>query len=197
MQYEVEVKYPLLDEAALRSRLAEMQAEFSERIRQQDYYLNHPSRDFAVTDEALRIRRIGEENRLTFKGPLIDAETKTREEIELGFDAGEMAAEQLQTLLHRLGFAATYQVAKTREVFHLHWQGRDFEVLIDHVDGLGLYVELECLANENSRQAARDDLLQLAAQLQLGPQVERRSYLRLLLAKQESAEPRSGRAEPG
>jgi len=189
MQYEVEVKYPLPDEAAFRTRLATLQPEFVEQIRQHDNYLNHPSRDFSQTDEALRIRQIGDENRLTFKGPLVDAETKTREEIELSFASGTPAALQLQTLFSRLGFVATYQVSKTREVFRLHWRQREFEVLIDQVDGLGLYVELECAADESTREAARTELLQLAERLELGPQVERRSYLRLLLAKQESTQP--------
>lgn len=184
MTYEVEVKYPLADEAGLRELLALQQAVYLDQIFQEDEYLNHPSRDFAQTDEALRIRRIGQENRVTYKGPLVDRETKTREEIELNFAEGDAAALQFRTMLQKLGFVPVYRVRKQRERFQLTFSGREFEVVIDNVEGLGKYVELECAADAESQPAARKDILELAARLRLGPEMERRSYLRLLLAKQ-------------
>ena len=75
-------------------------------IDQEDIYLSHPSRDFRVTNEALRIRRIGDENRITYKGPRLSGPTKTREEIEISLDHGQVAFEQLLRLLENLGFSA-------------------------------------------------------------------------------------------
>ena len=48
-----------------------------------DHYFNAPDRDFAQTDEAFRLRRIGTGELLTYKGPKRDADTKTRTEVEL------------------------------------------------------------------------------------------------------------------
>ena len=39
------------------SRLEELGGEYQAELRQVDSYFAHPARDFAVTDEALRIRR--------------------------------------------------------------------------------------------------------------------------------------------
>lgn len=184
MTYEVELKYPLTDEASFRLRLGELKAQPRKTITQEDEYLNHPSRDFAQSDEALRIRRIDHDNRLTFKGPLVDSETKTREEIEIAFAEGAEEARRMRTLLERLGFRPVYRVCKIREIFVLSTESREFEIVIDQVEGLGKYVELECGAGEQDLTQARQEILELAALLGLGPQVERRSYLRLLLARQ-------------
>ena len=46
-----------------------------------DHYFNGHDRDFHQTDEAFRIRRMGEKNFLTYKGPKRDTDTKTRIEI--------------------------------------------------------------------------------------------------------------------
>ncbi|MBB01501.1 class IV adenylate cyclase [bacterium] len=184
MPFEVEVKYPLPDEAAFRKQLEMLGAHFVESIRQEDDYLSHPSRDFAKTDEAFRIRCVGPQNRITFKGPLLDQETKSREEFEVLFAEGDAALADMRTVFSRLGFDCVYQVAKQRDVFELKRPEREYEIVIDRVDNLGVYVELECVADESDRDAAREDILALAKSLELGPTVERRSYLRLLLEKQ-------------
>jgi len=186
MPLEVELKYPLADETAFRNKLESLGAEFVESIRQEDDYLSHPCRDFAQTDEAFRIRRVGEQNRVTFKGPLLDRETKSREEFEVLFAAGAEALQGMRTVFDRLGFACAHQVAKQRDVFKLARPERTYEIVIDDVDHLGVYVELECVADEQTREAARVDVLNLAETLGLGPTVERRSYLRLLLDKQSN-----------
>ena len=69
MKLEVEQKYRIENPAALRARLVALGAEFAPAVRQVDAYFNHPARDFAQTDEAFRIRSIGGENYLTYKGP--------------------------------------------------------------------------------------------------------------------------------
>ena len=71
-QFEVEQKFPLsggVDEFV--GRLRELGAREHAEIQQSDRYFNHPVRDFAVTDEALRIRSVGDQNWLTWKGPKV------------------------------------------------------------------------------------------------------------------------------
>ena len=48
-----------------------------------DLYFNSPKHDFAHTDEALRIRIKEEGAFLTYKGPKLDLETKSRKEISV------------------------------------------------------------------------------------------------------------------
>jgi hypothetical protein len=76
----------------------------ADTVTQVDQYFNHPARDFAQTDEALRLRRVGEVNFITYKGPKLDAITKSRHEIELPLPSGDAAATGFAELLTTLGF---------------------------------------------------------------------------------------------
>ncbi len=60
--YEVEMKFPLSDSAAVLHQLVELGAVVGVAITQCDTYLKHPARDFSQTDEAFRIRSVGEDN---------------------------------------------------------------------------------------------------------------------------------------
>jgi len=63
MQYEVEQKFRLDEPAeSIAARLLEFGATAIGEVRQADHYFNHPVRDFATTDEALRIRSVGDQN---------------------------------------------------------------------------------------------------------------------------------------
>ncbi|MEO6812208.1 MAG: class IV adenylate cyclase, partial [Isosphaeraceae bacterium] len=89
MGYEVEIKFRVPDHDALVRRLAELGVAPGPPIEQEDAYLAHPGRNFAKSDEALRLRRVGTQNRITYKGPKRGGPTKTREEIEVPFADGD------------------------------------------------------------------------------------------------------------
>lgn len=180
MRYEVEFKFPVDSLAEIRQRAELAGAEFVATQRQVDTYFAHPSRDFAQTDEAFRLRQTGDENRMTYKGPLVDAVAKTRHEIEIGLAAGVDVRDQASEMLKCLGFGPVLDVAKTRTVLKLSYQGRSVELALDEVDGLGGFVELETMADDAEREAAQHDLTQLAEDLRLSGAI-RRSYLSLLL----------------
>ncbi|MCA8986100.1 MAG: class IV adenylate cyclase [Planctomycetaceae bacterium] len=185
MKYEVEVKYPLEHPEVFREKLLSLGARFHTEVAQEDLYFGHPQRDFASTDEAFRIRRNGDQNRITYKGPLLDMETKSRQEYEIGLEPGREAAVQFEQILQHLGFQPVYRVSKVRQIFELETGGQEFEVVIDTVADLGIFAEIEATATPETFDLVRSRVLALAEQLQLGPTVERRSYLRLLLQKMQ------------
>ncbi|MGA2067585.1 MAG: class IV adenylate cyclase [Thermoguttaceae bacterium] len=182
MPYEVEQKFPVADLAAVTDRLAALEASLSPPQEEVDLYFAHPSVDFAKTDEALRLRRKGEANFLTYKGPKIDAATKTRREIELGLGPGKAALESWTALLAALGFTPLAEVRKTRRKAFVPWQGRQVEASLDTVDRLGTFVELELIAEAQAIEPAKACLASLAQSLGLSGS-ERRSYLELLLGR--------------
>lgn len=182
--YEVELKFALADGGDLRRRLQLLDAKDAGTFEQQDRYFNHPVRDFRQTDEALRLREYGGERCITYKGPKIDQETKTRREIEIGFGDEVRSLEQFAEMLTLLGFRESGTVRKRRERFTLIYQGLAVEATIDSVQGLGEYVELEASASDGDVESVRQTLLLLAEHLQLSGS-ERRSYLELL-QQQES-----------
>lgn len=180
MQYEVEQKFPAVDVPRLEKKLAGLAAREGETVSQVDQYFAHPARDFAQTDEALRIRQVGQENFVTYKGPKLDAATKTRRELELPLPPGKAGFESFAELLQALGFRPVAAVRKRRRQLSLEWEGKHFEVAIDAVDDVGNFVELELLADESELAAAKGSLASLAAALDLHGS-ERRSYLEMLL----------------
>ena len=186
MHYEVEQKYRCDDLDGVRGQLVALGAEAGEVVEQADCYYKHPVRDFAKTDEAFRLRRVGERNFMTYKGPKIDATTKSRyeEEVRLADGAATLAA--CDEIVRHLGFAPVAAVSKRRETLRLSRDGLAMEAALDNVEGVGSFVELEVAVdfagNDMSGvDAAKRALADVAAQLGL-VDAERRSYLELLLA---------------
>ena len=182
---EIEVKYRHDDLEAIRSKLLNWAATHVEKREDADHYYNAPDRDFAKTDEAFRIRRIGNKNLLTYKGPKIDSQTKTRTEIEVTTAEGDEVAGDLQRLVVALGYRPVAIVRKRREVFELNRDGFIVHFCLDDVERVGTYVEIEIVANEDRLDAARSLLLKLADELGL-KESERKSYLQLLLERSGS-----------
>lgn len=179
MSFEVEVKYRGVDHDQLVGKLAELGAEPQGRVEQADLYMNHPARDFAVTNEAFRIRRIGDENRITYKGPKHAGPTKTREEIEIPFAPGPDEFEGLARLFELLSFRSVATIRKRRESFHLRFDDHDLEIALDRAEGLGDFAEIEAIAADSADlPRAQKAVLGLAQRLGLS-EVEPRSYLRM------------------
>jgi adenylate cyclase, class 2 len=185
MTYEVEMKFPLGEGDDLVPRLLALGAVEHETLEQADRYFNHPSHDFAETDEAFRLRSIGDENCVTYKGPKLDPVAKTRHEIEIAYASGLENAVQFAEMLTLLGFRESLTVRKTRRVFHLKWKERSVEVLLDRVAQLGDFAEIETLSNDDEKEVAKECVLSLAAELGL-EKSERRSYLRMLIEHSSS-----------
>ncbi len=184
--YEVELKYPLADRGPIEEVVGRLAARFHPPAEQVDRYFSHPCRDFARTDEALRLRREGDSVAITWKGPRIGDRGKTRREIELPLLPSPPTAGALATLadwtalLEALGFRQVAEVAKSRRKARVPWGGGEVEVVIDHVVGLGDFLELEILADEGGVSGALADLETFAVELGCD-QPERRSYLEMLL----------------
>jgi len=181
MSFEVEVKYRSVDHRALLQRLAELGAESGGSVLQIDTYLSHPARDFAATNEAFRVRSIGDQNRITYKGPRRPGSTKTREEIEIPFADGAETTSQLLHLFERLGFRPVATIRKQRTSFLVKTPGHRLEVALDQAHALGDFAEIETIiGSESDLSAAQAAVLALAADLAL-TEIEPRSYLRMAL----------------
>lgn len=181
MGYEVEIKFRVGDHAAVAGQLAHRGVLAGSPVVQDDAYFSHPSRDFAQTDEALRIRREGESNFITYKGPKLGGPTKTREELELPIGEGPEIRGDMTRLFERLGFKPLFEVSKTRLPFRLTYQGRPMVVTLDRVEALGSFAEVEAFATSQTDLLAAQAAVQALA-LELGlHQCEPRSYLRMAI----------------
>ncbi|ATW89729.1 adenylate cyclase class 2 [Halohasta litchfieldiae] len=176
--YEVELKLRA-DHEDLREKLGELGADHVDSRTQNDTYYNAPHRDFAETDEALRIRHETTEHseavaKITYKGPLVEAESKTREEHETVV----VDEEALSGILSGLGFEPAARVEKEREFYELD----GYTISLDSVSGLGEYIEIEQEATEDDIEAVREGAVDLLSELSLDSSEQiRTSYLGLLL----------------
>lgn len=177
MDYEVERKFQLDDANQFAALVEQLGGVFSNPVRQSDTYYAHPSRNFAETDEALRIRSIGESHFVTYKGPRIDQETKTRQELELPLATTDG---KFSELLTALGFRKVATVIKSRRSAEFDVEGQKFEVDLDTVEGVGTFAELETVVDKFQLAIAKERMATLANRLGLTSD-ERRSYLELLL----------------
>lgn len=182
MQFEVEQKHRIDAVAEVVARLTARGVTLCATLEQSDQYFAHPCRDFAKTDEALRIRTAGGRSFVTYKGPKLDTTTKTRRELELPLDLQDADGSRLAELLMALGFTPVALVHKKRRPFELTHAGRAVEGALDDVDGLGTFIELELRADEADLDETKRLISSLAAELDLGPS-EPRSYLEMLLEK--------------
>src|SRR5690349_19275289 len=117
--YEVEQKHRVEDGARLEERLAERGVELGEAVEQADQYYAHPCRDFGETDEALRIRTVGDKSVVTFKAPKLDTPTKTRRRIEWPLDTNDARGKKFAELLESLVFKPVAVVRKRRRTFEV------------------------------------------------------------------------------
>ena len=197
--YEVEMKVRA-GGVETRAQLREAGASLSRVVFQEDTYYDAPHRDFAETDEALRMRREATlapdaptavegvmdalddgafDTRVTYKGPLVDDASKTREEFETGVADGETMAR----VFSELGFAPAATVAKRREF----WALDDVTVTVDDVADLGTFVEAETETDEAGVGDARERVADALRALDLDPDDQiLTSYLGLLLGTDQT-----------
>ena len=181
MSYEIEQKFHVDDLALLEQRLDESGA-CQDRVEgHRDRYFNHPSRDFKESKEALRVRRIDGVPMITYKGPKLPGAVKARLEREWRLDPGDPDGKATEELLEILGFRPVAVVQKCRRVFELPGQWADMTVVIDDVEEVGLFAEVELIApDEGAVEIARERIRELSDHLGL-QRAEPRSYLSMLL----------------
>lgn len=143
---------------------------------QSDTYFAAPHRDFAKTDEALRIRSENGKSVVTYKGPKLDKVSKTREEFETPVDEAIFTK-----ILHALGFTEAGTVRKSREVL----EAGEITVSLDSVESLGEFLEVEIMADsEKDLETSRHKLFDFLKQFGFGEKDSIRvSYLEMVLEK--------------
>ncbi|MFW9832676.1 MAG: class IV adenylate cyclase [Candidatus Thorarchaeota archaeon] len=185
--FEVEVKVAIEDERVIRKKLIESGSEMLNSEVQIDIYFDHPCRTFIETDEAVRIRTrspFDEEGlstshvlkELTYKGPKLDKQTKTRVEYSIGIDDSE----HLTSILESLSFTPITKITKKRTFFEL----RGITISIDDVEGVGLFLELESIVHKKGEmKSAKKVIFELLDELGISAEdTIRDSYLEMYLA---------------
>ena len=172
LEIELKVRVDSLD--PVRKNLEGRHADFLGKQHEHDIYYNAPHRDFSSTDEALRVRYTKDQVLITYKGKkLRDYGLKAREELNCAVESGEV----FEQILDRLGFAKTAEVNKWRE----NYRYENASFALDMVDGLGTFVEIEIIA-ENDDTGATKQIQAYAKEIGICGEPILASYLELLLS---------------
>jgi len=178
--FEIEQKFHLRERMELESRLQSLMVECIGVENHSDTYYNHPCRDFAETQEALRVRRINGVPSITYKGTKLPGDVKARRELEWPLGPGDVDGAQTEELLTLLGFRRVAEVKKRRHVYKPS-DSKRLTIVIDEVERLGSFAEIErVILDVADLESVRQEILEYADQLGL-QDVEPRSYLRMLL----------------
>ena len=173
---EIEIKVRVLDLNPIRERIIASGAPLLEKGDEFDAYYNSPERNFAETDEALRLRKADDYALLTYKGPKVGAGSfKAREELNLRVES----LETMDLLLQRIGFQKTAAVKKYRESYRIG----QATVTLDSVDGLGTFAEIEAAAGL-SQDESEKEIERIAKEYGIIGERLTLSYLELLLDQQ-------------
>lgn len=184
---EVEVKLPLRRQEKTEERdritvvLCSMGFRKAARFRQRDTYFDNEAGEIRGGGKALRIRETEDLMKgvvtaeLNFKGPRMDQVSMTRQELET--ELGQ--AETGRRILAALGFSPVLpEVVKERT----EYCREEITAALDRVEGLGDFLELEILADEETENGkVLQKLEELLGELgyQMGDTVTR-SYLSML-----------------
>lgn len=170
---EVEVKAKIDSFEEMEKRLENLGALKSKKEFQEDIYFASPIVDFAQTDEALRIRTTNNNIFITYKGPKLNKDAKTRKEVEMSIESAGKAKD----IFEEIGFKEVRTVRKNRQ----YYTYENFEISLDDVEGLNHYMEIEIsLEDGNDYDDAQKSIFELFEKLGITEGFERTSYLELL-----------------
>ena len=173
---EVETKIAVSNLPEIAVRLISLGAKYLGGSSQRDTYLNAPHCDYAKTDEALRVRETESAIEITYKGPKNqESGLKARKEITLSVESAEDAI----ALLTATGFFVSARVRKERN----EYQYGGSTIALDHVEGLGTYIEIEVLTDTDI-SAANKRIESVKKELKISGDHIPASYLELLLSKE-------------
>lgn len=170
---EVEVKAKIDSFEEMEKRLENLGALKSKKEFQEDIYFASPIVDFAQTDEALRIRTTNNNIFITYKGPKLNKDAKTRKEVEMSIESAGKAKD----IFEEIGFKEVRTVRKNRQ----YYTYENFEISLDDVEGLNPYMEIEIsLEDGKDYDDAQKSIFELFEKLGITEGFERTSYLELL-----------------
>jgi adenylate cyclase, class 2 len=143
---EIEAKVLEIQPTEIKQKLEALGAQFDFEDEFFAIYYDDAAGRLAGQQQVLRIRKEGQDLRMTFKAPHADTQAgiRTREELELGITDFEM----MRTILQRLGYVEYLKMRKIRTQYSI---GKTHIVIDAHIDDLAFippYLEIEAPSHD-------------------------------------------------
>jgi len=184
MNEEVEIQVALKNPEYVEKRLREI-AEFIKSKDQKDEYFTPKHEDFydmRIPIEYLRVRYEEGKNELDYNFIHLneDGSILKTDEYEVNIENPEM----MSLILKKLDMELKVTVTKHRKTFHY----KDFEILLDYIEELGYFLEIEAKKHldslEETRKKCYDLLSEIGAEWEEMP-IGMRGYPIMILAKRD------------
>lgn len=139
---EIEIKLRLKDKPKLLENAKKAGIFFGQPVTQHDIVYGRKIKGhFNASDNWLRIRVVNNgKSFLTLKRDFSGHLDSIERELEIG------SPSVMQTILEDLGFSLYLELTKTRRTAHM----LDMELCLDEVEGLGSFLEIEKMCDDNS-----------------------------------------------
>ena len=132
---------------------------------EEDTYFTDKNLEFVKSRTCLRTRKTNEDFlELTYK-PKTDNSTEKygKKEVNLRLDPKDY--EDTKYVINQLGYIEYVSFKKYRQVYSKNINGFEYNIMIDKIDGVGNFIELEILANTEEEKEkirrAKEELLEL------------------------------------
>jgi adenylate cyclase, class 2 len=136
-QTETEIKLPITNPQSIRDRLASLDFHITKpRVFEANTLYDDGAGSLRARGCIVRLRQVGNQSILTFKGPAETKKHKAREELETTVGGGEIVA----LILRRLGFEPVFRYEKYRVEYE---RPHDSGVITLDETPVGWFLELE------------------------------------------------------
>lgn len=146
MKKEIEVKVKVENFTQLLEKLSNLGCKFSEPIKQEDrIFTDFPDNEFAAFKAGvnfLRIRKSEGKILFTLKQSLVNELEGIEKEVEVSNE------KEMEEILFLMNYHEAVRVTKKRRKAKY----KDYEICLDEVEGLGSFIELEKITDENSEK---------------------------------------------
>ena len=180
---EIEVKARLENMALVKEKLNALGCMFSQPKTQDDMVWverNGSLDEFFLNNVFLRIR-IQDGKKIILTAKKSKEKTGDGSLVKREHEVVVDSADEARGILEMLGLKEAVRVIKTRQTTHY----KDFEICIDDIDGLGVFIELEKIGSEEDAEKIQKEMIEFLAMLEI-PASNRvlKGYDILMLEKQ-------------
>ena len=152
MKKEIEVKAKVKNSDAVIAKLSALGVSLSEPVHQEDaIYTNFSDKEFSDFKPGinfLRIRKSGGKILFTLKQSLINELEGIEKELEIS------SAQEMDEILVLMGYHRAVEVIKVRRKAKY----KDYEICLDEVKTLGVFLEIEKITDEDSEKVQNEML---------------------------------------
>lgn len=156
---ELEASYHLEKEHNILEKIKKENFEFLADITEEDTYYTDKDMTFIEDRICLRIRKTNEDSlELTYK-PKTDNSTEKygKREVNLKIDPKEYT--DIKYIIEELGYIEYVSFKKHRKIYSKEINNFIHNIMLDNIEGVGDFIELEILANtEEEKEQLHDEL---------------------------------------